>query len=60
MNCADVLAKASLRLDDKYAAAHSAWCERTFAEVDIVCGQGGDVVMTNSASTCGLALSSKV
>ena len=49
MNCADVLAKASLKLDDKYAAAHVAWCEKTFDEVDIVCGQGGNVVMTNMA-----------
>lgn len=49
MSVGDRLAKTSLRLDDKYSAAHAMWCEKTFREVDIVCGQGGDVVMANMA-----------
>ena len=49
MNCADMLAKESLRIDDKYSDAFTKWCEQTFEGVDIVCGQGGDVVMTNMA-----------
>ena len=49
MSCADMLAKESLRLDDKYASVFTKWVEQTLNEVDIVCGQGGDVVMTNMA-----------
>ena len=38
LNYADVLAKKSLKLYDKYPQAFDAWCETLFDEVDIVCG----------------------
>ena len=42
----DRLAKVSKQLEDQYSAARVAWCEKTFGEVDVVCGQGGDVSAT--------------
>jgi len=47
LNCADELAAVSVRLDTKYHEALKAWADKTFADVDIVCGQGGEVVLLN-------------
>jgi hypothetical protein len=46
---ANELAKISRKLDRTHKAALDAWCERAFDEYDIICGQGGDVVMLNLA-----------
>lgn len=46
---ANELAQVSQRLERRHKAALDAWCNRVFDEVDVVVGQGGDVVMLNLA-----------
>jgi hypothetical protein len=49
MSYADELASVSQQLEAKYPAALARWCKRTFDEIDLGVGQGGDVVMVNLA-----------
>jgi len=51
-SCADELAEISTKLDEKYASALKAWCDKTFHEADVIAGQGGEVVMLNMAYGC--------
>jgi len=48
-NCADELAEVSRKLDTKYKDAMDKWVKEVIEGVDILTGQGGDVVNMNMA-----------
>mmetsp|Transcript_83237 Transcript_83237/g.240487 ORF Transcript_83237/g.240487 Transcript_83237/m.240487 type:complete len:262 (-) Transcript_83237:18-803(-) len=49
LSCANEFAEISSRLNEKYAAALDKWCTENIDGVDIIVGQGGEVVMLNMA-----------
>lgn len=48
-SCGVELGEVSARLNDKYRSALDKWCQEYIAKADVICGQGGDVVMLNFA-----------
>eukprot|EP00930_Biecheleria_cincta_P013600 TRINITY_DN12040_c0_g1_i6.p1 TRINITY_DN12040_c0_g1~~TRINITY_DN12040_c0_g1_i6.p1 ORF type:complete len:321 (+),score=73.24 TRINITY_DN12040_c0_g1_i6:49-1011(+) len=56
LSCASELAEISTKLNAKYEAALNKWCEEHIDGVDVICGQGGEVVMLNMAWQCNQAL----
>jgi len=59
-SCANELAEISSKLNTKYKAALSKWCDENIDGADIVVGQGGEVVMLNMAYQCNQAIAERL
>jgi hypothetical protein len=59
-SCANELAEISRELNEKYTNAFEKWCQEYIDGADLICGQGGEVVLLNMAWGCNQILASRL